>query len=308
MNTWGRYLQTHLFAIALGLSIILHAIAIGGIHFSPPDLKKLKDNLPSLDVILVNAKTESRPDKAEALAQSNLDRGGNTEENRRMKSPLPATKKHSPDNTSKPAPETQRAAARMAQLEQEKQQREQKVQELEQRVQQALTQVHAVRAIEQSPSANAASKPQLDASDLMSKSLLQAAQLEAEIAKEQDEYQKRPKRKFLGARVQEFRFASYVESFRQKVEKVGTLNYPSEAKGKLYGKLRMTVSIKADGSIESIEINESSGSKILDDAAIRIVKLAEPYSEFTPDMRKDTDILSITRTWTFTHEDSLASN
>ena len=139
-------------------------------------------------------------------------------------------------------------------------------------------------------------------------SSLDIARLEAQIAKQQDEYQKRPKRKYVGARTQEYRFAAYVESWRQKVEKVGNLNYPEEAKDqKLYGQLRLTVSIKADGSIENIEINQSSGHKILDDAAQRIVKLAAPYAAFPEEVRKDTDILSITRTWTFTQQDSLAT-
>jgi protein TonB len=107
--------------------------------------------------------------------------------------------------------------------------------------------------------------------------------------------------------VQEYRFAAYVESWRQKVEKVGNLNYPEEAKAqRIYGQLRMTVSIRADGTIENLEINQSSGHTVLDEAARRIVELAAPYAEFSADMRKDTDILSITRTWTFTHEDTLS--
>lgn len=309
MNRYLRFAQTHLFEVALGVSFVLHAIAIGGINFSMPDLKKLKDNLPALDVILVNAKTESHPDKADALAQANLDRGGNTDQNRRMKSPLPAAKKMAVDTSSKPDAEEKRMAAQVSQLEAERVERQQKVQELEQRVQQTMTQIKAPRVIEQTPTPTAAAKPQVDASDLMSKSLLQAAQLEAEIAKEQDDYQKRPKRKFIGARAAEYRFAAYVEDWRQKVEKVGNLNYPEAAKTqKLYGKLRMTVSIRADGSIENLEINESSGYKVLDDAAKRIVELAAPYAKFSPEMRKDTDILSITRTWTFTREESLASS
>jgi len=135
------------------------------------------------------------------------------------------------------------------------------------------------------------------------------ARLEAQISKQQDEYQKRPKRKFVGARTQEYRFATYVEAWRQKVERVGNLNYPEAAREqKIYGQLRMTVSIKADGSLEKIEINQSSGHQVLDNAARRIVELAAPYSPFPEDIRKDTDILSITRTWTFTRQDSLASD
>ena len=133
------------------------------------------------------------------------------------------------------------------------------------------------------------------------------ARLEAQIAKQHEEYQKRPKRRFIGARAREYRFAAYVEAWRQKVEKIGNLNYPVEAKEqKIYGKLRMTVSIKADGSLEKLEINHSSGHAVLDEAAQRIVRLAAPFAPFPDNISKDTDILSITRTWTFTKQDSLA--
>lgn len=289
-------------------SVLLHAFVILGLKFSPPDLNRLKDNLPALDVILVNAKSQLRPDKADALGQANLDRGGNTEANRRMKSPLPVPKNKPRETAAKPVAETHQAAAQVAQLETEATRREQQVRELEQRVQQTMTQLDAQRSVEQTPTPSASAKPRLNAGDLVAQSL-EAVRLEAEIAREQDNYQKRPKRKFVGARVQEYRFAAYVEAWRQKVEKVGNLNYPEEAKAhKLYGQLRMTVSIRADGNIDSLEINQSSGHKVLDDAARRIVELAAPYAEFTADMRKDTDILSITRTWTFTHEDTLSGN
>src|SRR3989338_2389809 len=290
----------------IAASVLLHAMVIIGLKFSPPDLKKLKDNLPALDVILVNAKSQSRPDKADALAQTNLNRGGNTDADRRIKSPLPVPKTLKPEIAAKPVAETRQATAKVALLEMEATRQQQEVKELEQRVQQTMTQLDAQRAIEQTPTPSAAAKPQVNASDMVARSL-EAVRLEAEIAREQDSYQKRPKRKFIGARVREYRFASYVEAWRQKVEKVGNLNYPEEAKAqKLYGQLRMTVSIKADGNVESIEINQSSGQKVLDDAARRIVELAAPYAEFSADMSKDTDILSITRTWTFTREDTLS--
>jgi periplasmic protein TonB len=132
--------------------------------------------------------------------------------------------------------------------------------------------------------------------------------LEAQIAKQQDEYQKRPKKRFIGARAKEASDAMYLDSWRRKVEKIGNENYPQEAKDKkVYGQLRMTVSIKSDGSLESIEINQSSGSKILDEAAKSIVRRAAPFSRFEGEMKRTTDILSITRTWTFTQEDALAT-
>ena len=137
---------------------------------------------------------------------------------------------------------------------------------------------------------------------------LQIARLEAQISRDHNAYQSRPKRKNIGARTDEYRFAQYVEGWRLKVERVGNLNYPEEARQKkLYGSLRITVNIHADGSVESAEIDRSSGSKILDAAAIRIIKMAAPYAAFPDDIRKDFDILGITRTWSFTRADQLAS-
>jgi protein TonB len=132
--------------------------------------------------------------------------------------------------------------------------------------------------------------------------------LEAEIGRSIDEYNQRPKRKFIGARVEEYRFAQYVEDWRQKVERVGNLNYPEAARGKLYGSLILTVAIKSDGSLERVELNRSSGHKVLDEAAQRIVRLAAPFAAFPENIRRDTDIIEITRTWTFTGADQLSTN
>jgi protein TonB len=132
--------------------------------------------------------------------------------------------------------------------------------------------------------------------------------LEAQIARDMDAYAKRPKRRFVGARAAEYRFARYVEDWRLKVERVGNLNYPEAARvQKLYGSLLLTVGIRANGSVESIAVDRGSGQKVLDLAATRIVKMASPYAPFPPDIKRDTDILYITRTWTFAPGDSLTS-
>lgn len=131
---------------------------------------------------------------------------------------------------------------------------------------------------------------------------------DAQINKNNEMYQKLPRRKFIGARTQEYRFAQYIEDWRVKVERIGNLNYPEQARREqIYGKLQLSVSIKTDGSIESIEVSHSSGQRILDAAAMRIVKLAAPYAPLPADIRRDTDILTITRTWTFTQADKLES-
>ena len=148
-----------------------------------------------------------------------------------------------------------------------------------------------------------------DTSDLIQRSR-EIIRLEARIAKDYEAYQKRPKRKFIGARTKEYRFARYVEDWRVKVERIGNLNYPEAAKkDRLYGNLQLTVGIMANGKLESIEINRSSGNKILDQAAINIVKLAgqSGFAPFPPDISIDTDILHITRTWMFTRSDELMS-
>ncbi len=302
--------------IAIVISVFIHAIILT-IKFQP-ELKKLADRLPSLDVVLVNAKTKSAPDKAELLAQANLDRGGNTEADRKLKTALPSPKEKAAEVKLKPNSQAQ-SAAKSAKLKAQEAREQKRVDELEKQAQELLTQVNSTKKIASSPTQNATSaepekgeqqtkvKSQLNTQELIT-AAREIDKLEAQIAKQQDEYQKRPKRKFIGARTKEYRFALYVESWRQKVERIGNMNYPEAAKAqKLYGQLRMTVSIKADGSLESVIIDQKSNYPVLDEAAKRIVELAAPYAVFPEDIKHDTDILSITRTWTFTQEDSLST-
>jgi protein TonB len=135
---------------------------------------------------------------------------------------------------------------------------------------------------------------------------LEMERLEAQIRRQQQAYQERPRKKFIGARAEEYRFATYVDNWRQKVERVGNLNYPAEARArKIYGSLLLTVSIKADGEVETVEVERSSGHKLLDQAAVRIVRLSAPFDRFPDNIRRDTDIIHITRTWTFTRGDQV---
>ena len=302
-------------AVAIWISIAIHAVILT-IHFEP-ELKKLADRLPSLDVVLVNAKTKTAPDKAEALAQANLDRGGNTDENRKMKTALPAPLQKTTEVKLKPNSEAH-SAAKSAKLKAQEAREQKRVDVLEKQAQALMTQINSTKKIESNPTQNAAAaEPELGEQTSKSKTLdrsaliaasLEMDRLQAQIDKQQEEYQKRPKRKFIGARTKEYRFAMYVESWRQKVERIGNMNYPEAAKAqKLYGQLRMTVSIKADGSLEKVVIDQKSNYPVLDEAAKRIVELAAPYAVFPEDIKKDTDILDITRTWTFTQEDLLAT-
>jgi protein TonB len=100
----------------------------------------------------------------------------------------------------------------------------------------------------------------------------------------------------------EYRYARYVEDWRSRVEKIGNEHYPDEARGKVYGTLRMTVAVRKDGSLVEATLEQSSGSPVLDRAARRIVNMAAPYPPFPPEIARDTDVLEITRTWIFTND------
>jgi len=285
---WLRSLdppQRHL-TLALGVSLFLHAILLS-IHFKLPEaFDRAREQ--ALDVILVNSKHASKPEKAQAKAQANLDAGGNTEAPLRAKTPLPPTRE------ARPGTDILAAQQRIVQL--EKQQRE------------MMTRPGAERTLR----ADGDPSPRAPEIEIFGRDLVTSAKamlrMEAEIARSVEEYNQRPKRKSIGARVEEYRFAQYVEDWRQKVERVGNLNYPPAAKGRLYGNLVLTVAIKSDGSLERIELNRGSGHKLLDEAAQRIVRLAAPYAAFPDAIRRDTDIIEITRTWSFTGSDQLQAN
>lgn len=276
------------FSLALALSIVLHA-AVLSIHFKLPEIVFDKVASQALDVVLVNSKTRAKPVKPDVLAQANLDGGGNTDENRRAKTPLPVLKETDTGT------DTRRAA--------------QRVQELEAQQLRMMTQLQAAKSVvpveqPKAAAANEAPQPQVSGQDLAS-SALALARMEAQISRQIEEYNKRPRKAFIGSRAQEYRFAQYVEDWRLKVERIGNLNYPDGARGKIYGSLVLSVSIKSDGSLSGVEVQRSSGHQILDRAAERIVKMGSPYADFPANIRRDTDILVITRTWTFAPGDKL---
>lgn len=277
--------QNRNLSLALGLSLALHAVLLS-IHFKLPQAIN-KATEQALDVILVNSKSANRPDKVQAKAQANLDGGGNTDEERRAKTPMPVAPTQVDGNDVVEA--------------------RQRVAELEIQQQQMLTQLRSARAVNVENRRSAPTPAELPAAtgvDLAT-SALNLARLEGQIARNVEEYNKRPRKKFIGARVEEYRFAQYVEDWRQKVERIGNLNYPDAAKGRLYGNLVLTVVIRSDGSLDRVELNRSSGQKVLDTAARRIVEMAAPYAPFPDNIRRDTDVVEITRTWSFTTSDRL---
>ena len=289
-NLKNRFLrlsrEERVLSCAVLASFLLHALLLS-IQFQFPERNRFQPLAP-MEVVIVNSKTKSRPTKAQALAQANLDGGGDTDAARTPRTPMPSMARNQTGDSVIAA--------------------QRRVQELEAEQRQLLSQLSSkAPPVPAAPNKAEAEPqpPQLRGSELASRALAMAKTLEAQVSRQVDEYAQRPKKTFIGARAAEYRFAQYVDDWRQKVERVGNLNYPDAARGKIYGSLRLAVSINADGTLASVEVERSSGHEILDRAAERIVRMAAPYARFPADIRRDTDILVITRTWNFAQGDRL---
>ena len=239
----------------------------------------------------MNAKSKTRPAVADILAQANLDGGGNTDAPRRARTPLPVLPKAS-------------ATADIAVA-------AQRLDVLEQEARELMTRINSA------PAAPAVPKP-VEAPEsvgllLGGRERIDAAHAGGDAARSAGHEGHRglpataeaPFRRRAGRGI---RLARYVEDWRAKIERIGNLNYPEAARSlRLYGSLLLTVSIRSDGSVENVEINRSSGDRVLDAAAVRIVEMSAPFAAFPPDIKRDTDVLHITRTWMFTKGDELRS-
>lgn len=268
---------------SLFCSVLAHMVLILLTAFVFPTLGKT-NALPTLEITLVQTATERAPDKADLLAQVNQDGGGDSNKRDFARNPLPVREigeRRLPMFQSTPQSPT--------------------------RSTREVLDVFGMKSDTKVQSRNA--KPdKKDAREaplqlgLMTPEELRSerARLNAEISREWQEYQQRPRRKYLNARTQEYKYAAYMEAWRAKVERIGNLNYPEEAKRRhLTGSLVLDVTVRSDGSIREVLVMRSSGQKLLDDAAIHIVKLAAPFASFPAEFRAETDELSITRTWKF---------
>jgi len=277
------------FTVALALSLVFHSILLL-ITFGFPDSLASKVMPKSIEVVLVNSKSHTRPVKADALAQADLDGGGNTAEARRAKTNLPALPDMAADA------DVTLASKRIQQLETEAQRLMTQMERSRQMVE--------MQAIKHDPMLAADAPVVADSPHERT----EIARLEAQIAKEWEAYQELPKRKFIGARTQGAVEAQYLDAWRQRIERVGTANFPEEARRQgLFGSVMVTVAVRADGTVEKIEIDRSSGSRVLDAAVERIVALAGPFKPFPDPLRRDADILHITRVWSFTRSDVLVT-
>lgn len=274
----------------LFLAALVHLALILGVGFT---VVKPADIRHTMDITLATFKSEKAPEKADFQAQDNQLGSGTLE-----KKAVPKTTEVAPFQDSKinkttppPAakPETPPAPAKSVVA-----------------TQAPKTQKVEPRPKESKPQPKPEAKvPDFDSSQLSS----QIASLEAELSHEQQLYAKRPRiHRLNAASTLRDKGAWYKEEWRKKVERIGNLNYPEEARRQqLYGSLRMMVSINRDGSLYEVLVLESSGQPVLDQAAQRIVRLAAPFAPFTGDLA-EFDRLEIIRTWRFARGDRLSSN
>lgn len=265
--------------VTLLFSLILHAIVILGVTF---DYEDPAAYLPSLDVILVQSAAATQPDKADFLANASQQGGGESEESKRPRQPVTSP---IPKATDGLAPMPQRASTPKPQK------------ASPQPVLHGAANQYQVQRIDEARP-ETPDTPQVSGRELMEHSL-EMAKLAAEVERQTEAYAKRPKRKFISASTKEYAYAAYMRAWVAKIERIGNLNYPDEARRRqTHGSLVLTVAVRRDGTVERIDMIQSSGSDILDQAAIRIVELGAPFSPLPPG-GDGIDVLHITRTWQF---------
>lgn len=283
--------------MTLCLAIIFHAIIILGVTFTAEDRRQPRYD--TMEIVLVTQKEPEPVEDSNLLAQADLAGGGETPEDVTPSTPLqPPFPAQQPDIAAsaadKPLTEPEEQSKEITATE---------AQTSENSMDEKLT-VESDNPETQTPELEKKTTEQKrnrlpTATELLRNSFNIAA-LSAQIKRKLEAKSQRPRRTFISASTRSYKYAAYMEAWRAKVERVGNLNYPDEARRlKLSGSLILDVALNPDGSVNEITIRRSSGYKILDDAAIRIVNLASPYAPFPEGIRKDTDILHITRTWQF---------
>ncbi len=271
-------------SMTIFLAIAIHAIIILGITFNlnQPEDKK-DESLPTLEITLLHHSNEKSLEEGDFLAQVSQEGGGNSQEKLRLSSPVSVPSiimEVSDSDTIVPPTSPQKTTP----------------------ISSPAVIAHSNSDFKLQASDNSAkTAPEaIDAAELVKRSL-KIASLQAEIKQElQTDSMKKGERTISATSTLAYRDAAYLESWQSKIEHIGTLNYPEEAKRRsIVGRLTVDVALNPDGSVEKITILRSSGHKLLDDAVKRIVQLAAPFAPFSEEMRKDTTLLHIRRTWKF---------
>lgn len=268
-------------------ALLFHGIIILGITFvsSPSAKQKIP---PSLDIILVNTSNNETPDKADYLAQTSQDGGGNSEKKLRRTDLFSAPTLSNQPGMAQPQPVSLAPS---------------KIQESKKAfisVNKSNHKIHTQKKTSKEEKTQHNSKPQQQNKH--------AARMAEELSLTLQEHARKPKEKYLTSRTKEYIAASYMRGWIDRVERLGNADYPDAAiRAKLSGTLILDVVIRADGSLKEINLRRSSGHQILDDAAKRIVKMSSPFEPFPAKLLKQADIIHITRSWEFQSNHQLRS-
>lgn len=266
-------------AFTLFVALLLHAIVILQVSFNPFESSPRDTPRETLDITIVTPTRELPPEEHDYLANTSQDGAGNTQEQVKYQEEMVAQSAPPTVPEQTPAAQTQ--------------------------VVTSLNSEQTAPDREETPVEPA--QPQPTAAELVERSMEMIA-LNQEINQNLQVYSEAPRQKYISARTREFKYANYMRDWVAKVERIGQLNYPDEARRRhLSGQLMVDVAINPDGTVQEITVIRPSGHKILDDAAVRIVQLASPFAPFTDDIRGDTDVLHVTRTWVFTSSNELRS-
>jgi len=266
------------FMVCLVLALGIHAAILFGVTFGI-SLKPLPRLADTLDVVLVQWQSEEEPEEADYLAQASQRGGGETTEQSR-----PADLVSGQLPTADEGPDTQHS------IQQEPE---------------PAVEVREIVALDASSEALQKTEleqpePEQPTAEQLMRQSMNMASLKPETSVRREWQSKLPRRQFISANTREYEFASYMSAWVSKVERVGNLNYPSELRRKkLHGDLVLTVGIRQNGTVESVDIMRSSGVSEIDQAAVHIVRMAAPYAPLPDNITEHVDVLHITRTWRF---------
>ena len=260
------------------LSLLVHGMLVLGVGFA---LDAAAPVMPTLDVILTQTQTPLTPKQADFLAQADNQGGGEHEKSKRPRDSQPGI---APQPEPGVAPQTMRRQSPAPQPPPEAR---------------VISSPRSdVRATQPQATPTPSEVPLPRGNEKIERDMAMA-RLAAEIHMRTERYAKRPKRKFVSASTKQYEYATYLRSWVDRVERVGNLNYPDEARRRrIGGLLVISVAIKRDGSVERADIIQSSNIPMLDAAAMRIVRLSEPFAPL-PKTSENVDILHVTRTWQF---------
>jgi protein TonB len=268
--------------IALGISLFVHAVLLTVRFVDPEGFNRVFQDTP-LEVILVNTKTNERPDKAQAIAQSNLAGGGEADRGRAT-SPLPPSALSEIGDAAEDA--------------------QRKIEAMQEQQMLLLAQLKKQLAAMPPPDPKQQANNTPDARAQEDKRR-QLTRLLAEIERRINEENARPKKRYISPSTREEVYAVYYDSLRRKIEDKGTQNFPEAAGKKIYGELTMIVTVNHDGRVLSTEVAETSGNLVLDRRAQSIARAAGPFGRFNDAMRRRADQIVVVSRFKFTRDETL---